>query len=120
MAALLNVDIEDLHLNSFCFGFRMFEPEKTSALYMAYFFRSQCGRNLISALAQGATRYNLSKRALKAISFGLPSATEQRAIAAVLSDMDGEIAALEDKLAKARAVKQGMMQVLLTGEIRLV
>ncbi len=34
--------------------------------------------------------------------------------------MDAEVTALEDKLAKARAVKQGMMQVLLTGEIRLV
>ncbi|MGX5733402.1 restriction endonuclease subunit S [Bosea thiooxidans] len=50
----------------------------------------------------------------------VPPLDEQRAIAAVLSDMDAEIAALEDKLAKARAVKQGMMQVLLTGEIRLV
>ena len=45
---------------------------------------------------------------------------EQSAIAAVLTDMDKEIAALEDKLAKVRAVKQGMMQVLLTGEVRLV
>ena len=45
---------------------------------------------------------------------------EQAAIAAVLSDMDAEIAALEDKLAKARNVKQGMMQELLTGRIRLV
>jgi type I restriction enzyme S subunit len=48
-----------------------------------------------------------------------PTLDEQRAIAAVLSDMDAGIAALEAKLAKARDVKQGMMQVLLTGEIRL-
>ena len=46
--------------------------------------------------------------------------TEQTAIAAVLSDMDMELAALDDRLAKARAVKQGMMQELLTGRIRLV
>ena len=45
---------------------------------------------------------------------------EQTAIAAILSDMDGEIAALEAKLAKARQLKQGMMQELLTGTIRLV
>lgn len=44
---------------------------------------------------------------------------EQTAIAAVLSDMDAELAALEAKLAKARAIKQGMMQELLTGRIRL-
>jgi restriction endonuclease S subunit len=49
-----------------------------------------------------------------------PTLDEQRAIAGVLSDMDAEIAAVEGKLAKARAVKQGMMQVLLTGEVRLV
>ncbi len=45
---------------------------------------------------------------------------EQTAIAAILTDMDAEIAALEAKLAKARQLKQGMMQELLTGRIRLV
>ena len=49
-----------------------------------------------------------------------PTADEQTAIASVLSGMDAEIAALEGKLAKARAIKQGMMQELLTGRIRLV
>ena len=49
-----------------------------------------------------------------------PTREEQTAIAAVLSDMDTEIAALEAKLTKARAVKQGMMQELLTGRIRLI
>jgi type I restriction enzyme S subunit len=50
----------------------------------------------------------------------LPPLPEQTAIAAILSDMDAEIAALESKLAKARQVKQGMMQELLTGKTRLV
>ncbi len=49
-----------------------------------------------------------------------PTRTEQTAIADILSDMDAEIAALESKLAKARQLKQGMMQELLTGRIRLV
>ena len=49
-----------------------------------------------------------------------PTKAEQGAIAGVLSDMDAEIAALEAKLAKARDIKQGMMQELLTGRIRLV
>jgi len=48
------------------------------------------------------------------------SQTEQTAIATILTDMDAEIAALEAKLVKARQVKQGMMQELLTGRIRLV
>jgi type I restriction enzyme, S subunit len=49
-----------------------------------------------------------------------PTAEEQMAIAAVLGDMDAEIAALDAKLAKTRRIKQGMMQNLLTGRIRLV
>jgi type I restriction enzyme, S subunit len=49
-----------------------------------------------------------------------PSHLEQQAIATVLSDMDAEIASLEAQLLKARDVKQGMMQELLTGRIRLV
>lgn len=49
-----------------------------------------------------------------------PTKDEQSAIGAILSDMDTEIDALEAKLAKARAIKQGMMQELLTGRIRLV
>lgn len=50
----------------------------------------------------------------------LPPIPEQWAISAVLSDMDSEIAALQAELAKARLLKQGMMQELLTGRIRLV
>jgi len=50
----------------------------------------------------------------------LPSLSEQLAIAAVLSDMDAEIAALEARREKTRALKQGMMQELLTGKTRLV
>jgi type I restriction enzyme, S subunit len=49
-----------------------------------------------------------------------PTKTEQEAVAEVLSDIDAEIAALEEKLAKARNIKQGMMQELLTGRTRLV
>jgi type I restriction enzyme S subunit len=50
----------------------------------------------------------------------LPPLPEQRAIAAVLSDMDAEIAALEARREKTRALKQGLMQELLTGRIRLI
>ncbi len=45
---------------------------------------------------------------------------EQTAIATILSDMDSELSALESRLAKARQIKQGMMQELLTGRIRLL
>ena len=59
--------------------------------------------------------------AVKGFELGLPSEeSEQTAIATVLSDMDAEIAELDARLAKARQLKQGMMQVLLTGRIRLI
>ena len=53
-------------------------------------------------------------------SVSLPKPKEQTAIATILSDMDTEITALEAKLSKARQLKQGMMQELLTGRIRLL
>jgi type I restriction enzyme S subunit len=119
MCAVLLDDVEDVYLNSFCFGFRLHLDAPVVGLYLAYFFRSGVGRKLLYALAQGATRHNLSKTALMALKFGLPTPDEQTAIAAILSDMDAEITALEAKLAKARQLKQGMMQELLTGRIRL-
>jgi type I restriction enzyme S subunit len=63
---------------------------------------------------------SLSGGVLAAIEIRLPSISEQTAIATVLSDMDTEIESLESKLAKAREIKQGMMQELLAGGIRLV
>lgn len=63
---------------------------------------------------------SLSATTVENIEIPLPSLPEQRAIATVLSDMDAEIAALEARRDKTRALKQGMMQELLTGRIRLV
>ena len=121
MSAVLAQEVQDVLLNSFCFGFRFREGAPADGLYLAYFFRSSEGRELLKSLAQGAIRYNLSKTALLKVAFPLPpTRAEQSAIAAILSDMDAEIAALEAKLAKARQIKQGMMQELLTGRIRLV
>jgi type I restriction enzyme, S subunit len=68
----------------------------------------------------GGTRYVISLGKFRELTVSVPSLPEQTAIAEVLSDMDAEIEALETKLSKARLVKQGMMQELLTGRIRLV
>jgi type I restriction enzyme, S subunit len=63
----------------------------------------------------------LTLEKIKKLRFPIPSLLdEQSAIATILSDMDTEISALEAKLTKARQVKQGMMQELLTGRVRLV
>ncbi len=82
--------------------------------------RSPPIREQIVARGQGAVRANIGQEELSRVRVFLPAKTEQEAIATVLSDMDSEIAALETKLAKARSLKQGTMQELLTGKLRLV
>ena len=118
-AAVINIPKENVYLNSFCFGFRPRDNTKSDSLYLAYYFRSGEGRKLLKFLSQGSTRYNLSKKAFLDISVALPPIAEQTAIATVLSDIDAEIAALEAKKANAMQIKQGAMQQLLTGKIRL-
>ena len=70
-------------------------------------------------MGQTGTQSNLSKAIVEAIVISAPPLPEQRAIAAVLSDMDAEIAALEAEQAKYARIKSGMMQQLLTGKTRL-
>ncbi|MEO9215584.1 MAG: restriction endonuclease subunit S [Rhodanobacter sp.] len=120
LCAVLTDEICDLYLNSFCFGFRLNDEREVDARYFAYLFRSPVGRNLLYSLAQGATRYNLSKRNFLNLLVQLPRPVEQAAIATILSDMDTELAALETRRDKTHELKQGMMQALLTGRIRLV
>ncbi|AJD52763.1 restriction modification system DNA specificity domain-containing protein [Thalassospira xiamenensis M-5 = DSM 17429] len=63
---------------------------------------------------------SLNARTIESIEISVPKPAEQHAIASIISDLDSEISSCEAKLAKARQIKQGMMQELLTGRIRLV
>lgn len=107
------------YLNSFCFGLRPDSERDDSPLFLAYLFRSSVGRQRITALAQGSTRYNIAKSRFRKLMVPCPAPDEQHAIAAVLSDIDTEIEALESRLEKTRDIKVGMMQELLTGRTRL-
>ena len=70
---------------------------------------------------QTGTQTNLSKQIISSFILNVPSSkAEQTAIANILSDCDSEIAALEEKRDKYKEIKQGMMQQLLTGKIRLI
>ncbi|WP_421211169.1 restriction endonuclease subunit S [Aeromonas sp. 600479] len=71
------------------------------------------------ASPEGSTISRLYNGIIRATMIVIPTLLEQTTIATILSDMDSELTALEQKLAKARDVKQGMMQQLLTGRIRL-
>ena len=112
-------DLGGPFLNSFCFGFRPTSANSIDPLYLAYLTRSPSGRSILDQLAQGSTRYNISKTALLNADLVLPPIDEQQAIAEVLTDMDAEIEALEARLAKTRDLKTGMAQELLSGRTRL-
>ena len=88
--------------------------------YLSYHFHSEPFKRRVREVAVGQTMASLNTQILKGIQIILPLKKEQRAISTVLSDMDAEIAALETRLAKTQALKQGMMQALLTGRVRLV
>jgi len=120
LAAVVDYDpTPRTYLNSFCFGYRLAAAKVVDPLYLAYFFRSGVGRRLIASLAQGATRYNISKTKLLELSPLLPRFDEQRAIVEVLCTVEDELDLINARLAKARDIKQGMMQELMTGRTRL-
>lgn len=77
-------------------------------------------KDSLKKTATGISVYGISKNNIKNLAVCLPSITEQQAIATVLSDIDAEIVALEQRRDKTCALKQGMMQELLTGKTRLL
>ena len=91
-----------------------------SSHFFQYLFETETYQALLARSAQGGTMGVLNAGLLRPICIPVPPLTEQEAIATILTDMDTEVAALEEKLAKARQIKQGMMQELLTGKTRLV
>jgi len=82
--------------------------------FLYYIYKS------IEFKTEGSTIKRLYNNLLLSISFFCPSLPEQKAITQILSDMDSEIEALETQLQKTQNLKQGMMQELLTGKIRLI
>ena len=90
--------------------------------WLAFVLSSPQVKDSIKGLATGTSgsMKNIGKSTLLALQLAFPEGDEQTAIATVLSDMDAELTALEARRDKTRALKQGMMQELLTGRIRLV
>ena len=101
-------------------GFKNFVPfANVDSEFLYYLLINQ--RSGFIALCSGSTFLEIGKNQLAAYQVQVPATkAEQTAIATLLSDMDAELAALEARLAKARQIKQGMMQELLTGRIRLL
>jgi type I restriction enzyme S subunit len=109
---------KELYLNSFCFGFRPTKKDQISTPYLAHLFRSSIGRRIIYKLAQGATRYNISKKNLVKEDFPLPTLSEQQKIASALNSMDQAIDIHEKLLNQKESEKKWLMQNLLSGKKR--
>lgn len=118
MCAYLDDDVPNLYLNSFCFGFRIKDKE-VDGKYLSYLFRGKKGRQLMTMLAQGATRYNLSKENFMESEIEMPTKAEQIAIAEALSDIDSLIRNFDRTIAKKQNIRQGAMEQLLSGQLRL-
>ncbi len=101
-------------------GFKNFVPFATTDVDFLYYLLGTQKQGFIS-LCGGSTFLEIGKTQLSAYKVRLPSTkSEQTAIAEVLTEMDAELAALEQRRDKTRALKQAMMQELLTGRTRLV
>lgn len=89
--------------------------------FLYYILCSDAIMNQYVSMAAGSSVQNLNKEKVANVLLYVPtSLQEQSAIASVLSSMDEEFSALEAKRKKYTAIKQGMMQQLLTGKIRLI
>lgn len=101
-------------------GFKNFVPFESTDVDFLYYLLQTLRQGFIR-LCAGSTFLEIGKTQLAAYGVRLPSTIkEQTAIAEVLSDMDAELTALEAQRNKTRALKQGMMQELLTGKTRLI
>lgn len=108
-----------LYLNSFCFGFRLNNFEILSPYFAVFYFRSDCFRKQTFKLAQGSTRFNISKTEVLNLNIKIPNLSEQQKIAEVLMACDDEINLLNLKLENLKKQKQGLMQKLLSGKVRI-
>ncbi|MFP5996676.1 restriction endonuclease subunit S [Helicobacter pylori] len=119
MCAVLLDDIDQVFLNSFCFGFRIFD-KAVDGLFLSYLINSEIGRKAFENLAQGSTRYNLSKSGFNNVCLFLPPLNEQIAIANILSTLDSEIISLKNKKRQFDNIKKALNHDLMSAKIRVL
>ncbi|MDB6241718.1 restriction endonuclease subunit S [Lactobacillus amylovorus] len=109
LTSLWPVSCKNLYLNSFCFGFRintkMFIP-----LYLGYLFRSEYFREKVLPLAQGISRYNLSKNNVLKIKIGQEEIAIQEKYAKVMNDLDSDILRQKKKVKELKLCKKFLLQ----------
>lgn len=110
-SVLLN-NIDELYLNSFCFGYRPNSLDELNPNFAQFLFRSADFRKRVVRLAQGSTRYNMSKVQLMKEVINIPSLQEQTKIATCLSSLDELITLQTQKINHLKTHKKGLMQQL--------
>ena len=107
MSSVWLSDQEDVYLNSFCFGYRQdstFDPH-----YLAHMLRSSSVRSDLTLLAQGISRFNISKNKVMELSVPVPSAVEQKQIGQYFAKLDNLITLHQRKYDKLCTVKKSML-----------
>lgn len=99
----------DTYLNSFCFGYRA-DKKILSPEFARYLFHSSNVRSSIIRLAQGSTRYNISKVQMMKMTISIPTKEEQQKIANFLTTLDEKITAEKSKLTAAKQFKKALLQ----------
>ena len=101
---------DNIYLNSFCFGFRLNNITNFNIKFLAYLLRSYLIRKKIIFLAQGSTRYNISKNELMNLEILYPNIEEQTKIANLFSNLDKKIDFETNRLTKLKEYKKGLLQ----------
>ena len=107
MSSIWLGNIRNVYLNSFCFGYR--QDGSFDSLYLAYVLRSQSVRKQIELLAQGISRFNISKNKVMNVEVPKPSLGEQRRIGAFLDRLDSLITLHQRKYDKLCVLKKSML-----------
>ena len=102
------------YLNSFCFGLRSHDFHRLAPQFGKHLFRGDAFRLAIKPLAQGSTRFNLSKGNLKKLTVTLPPLPEQKKIASILTSVDEVIEKTQSQIDKLQDLKKGTMNELLS------
>ena len=103
-------DTENTYLNSFCFGYRLFSSEKIDPLYLAYLLRSPEIRKELQFLAQGISRYNISKTKVMDIVISVPEDYEEQVkIGKLFFNLDKLIELTQKKYEKLESLKKAML-----------
>ena len=113
MCAYLSQELSNTFLNSFCFGFRLYNIHVAEPRFLVYLFNSAYGRRVISSLAQGVTRYNLSKERLLQSDIHLPPVTEQLRIASCINIVEKNLVEMQTLISKYEAIKKATVNLLL-------